>query len=290
MAAEGAGRAGGRLRALLRERFSDLGPRIVTAFSFGIVAAACLVAGGVLAAGLVALVAVALAYEWRAMTAHGGGACGWRDAAFVGAPPLAVAVSYFAGADPAFLLLGAGAALGAALDLAAGRREAAAWGAGGAVLIGVATTAFLWLRETDPYGVLASVWIVLVVMATDVGGYFAGRLIGGPKLWPKVSPKKTWSGLGGAVGLAALTGGLFSWATTGTYFDEVCTVSAAAALLAQLGDLGESAVKRRFGVKDSGRLLPGHGGALDRFDGLMAATLVVAAVTLWRGQTVFIWS
>ncbi|MEM6357157.1 MAG: phosphatidate cytidylyltransferase, partial [Pseudomonadota bacterium] len=112
----------------------------------------------------------------------------------------------------------------------------------------------------------------------------------GPKLWPAVSPKKTWSGLGGAVALAALTGLIFSWLTTGTFFEEVVTVSAAAALCAQAGDMAESAVKRRFGVKDSSGLLPGHGGALDRFDGLMAATLVVALVTLWRGQTVFVWS
>ncbi|MEO1722403.1 MAG: phosphatidate cytidylyltransferase, partial [Pseudomonadota bacterium] len=90
--------------------------------------------------------------------------------------------------------------------------------------------------------------------------------------------------------LASLTGLIFSGLTTGTFFEEVVTVSAAAALCAQAGDMAESAVKRRFGVKDSSGLLPGHGGALDRFDGLMAATLVVALVTLWRGQTVFIWS
>jgi len=138
-------------------------------------------------------------------------------------------------------------------------------------------------------GLEAIVFLVAVVWATDIGGYFAGRLIGGPKLWPSVSPKKTWAGLAGGLALAFLLGGVFSWGTTGTYFQEVCTVSAIAALLAQMGDLAESAVKRRFGVKDSGTLIPGHGGALDRFDGLMAATLVAALVTHWRGQTVFIW-
>ncbi|MEL6220968.1 MAG: phosphatidate cytidylyltransferase, partial [Pseudomonadota bacterium] len=110
-----------------------------------------------------------------------------------------------------------------------------------------------------------------------------------PKLWPSVSPKKTWAGLGGGIALAFASGGLFSWATTGTYYHEVCTVSAVAALLAQSGDLAQSAMKRRFGVKDAGSIIPGHGGALDRFDGLMAATLVAAAVTFWRGKTVFIW-
>ena len=122
-----------------------------------------------------------------------------------------------------------------------------------------------------------------------MGGYFAGRLIGGPKLWPRVSPNKTWAGIGGGVVLAAGLGGLFSWATTGTYLAQVCAVSVAAAVVSQGGDLAESALKRHFGVKDSGRLLPGHGGALDRLDGLVAAVLVVALVTWWRGTTVFIW-
>ena len=138
-------------------------------------------------------------------------------------------------------------------------------------------------------GKVPALWLFLVVVSADVGGYFAGRLIGGPKLWPRVSPKKTWAGAGGGIGLAVLLGGLFSWATSGTYFLQVCVVSAGAAVVSQVGDLAESALKRHFGVKDSGRLLPGHGGALDRFDGLIAAALVVALIVWWRGQTIFIW-
>jgi phosphatidate cytidylyltransferase len=127
-----------------------------------------------------------------------------------------------------------------------------------------------------------------VVVATDVGAYAVGRAVGGPKLWPRVSPKKTWAGLAGGVGCAVAAGGLFSWATTGTNADLVCLVSAVAALVAQGGDLAESGVKRRFGVKDAGTLIPGHGGALDRLDGFLAATLAVAVSTYLHGKPVFL--
>lgn len=159
----------------------------------------------------------------------------------------------------------------------------------GVAYILIAGIAFVWLRDQEPYGFLSILWAVMVVTGTDVGGYFAGRIIGGPKLWPAVSPKKTWAGLGGGVALAFVIGGLFSWATTGTYFYQVCIVSMIAAVVSQGGDLAESALKRHFAVKDASSLIPGHGGVLDRLDGHMAAVLVAAAVTAWRDQAVFIW-
>jgi phosphatidate cytidylyltransferase len=201
----------------------------------------------------------------------------------------AVAVAHGAGFAAGLAWLVAALALAALIDVVRRRGAAGAWLMAGGVYIGLGCLAFLSLRAFEPFGFLTILWVILTVMAADVGGYFGGRLIGGAKLWPAVSPKKTWAGLLGGVGLAFLLGGLFSWATTGTYFEEVCTVSAIAALLAQGGDLAESAAKRHFGVKDAGTLIPGHGGALDRFDGLLAASLVAAAVTHWRGQTVFIW-
>lgn len=159
----------------------------------------------------------------------------------------------------------------------------------GIAYICLAGLAFIWLRAQEPYGFLSIFWAAVVVTAADVGGYFAGRVFGGAKLWPSISPKKTWSGLGGGVALAFLVGGLFSWATTGTYFIQVCLVSMIAALVAQGGDLAESALKRHFDVKDASSLIPGHGGVLDRLDGHMAAVLVAAAVTAWRDQPVFVW-
>ncbi|MEM7499150.1 MAG: phosphatidate cytidylyltransferase [Pseudomonadota bacterium] len=271
-------------------RFEDLLPRLLTALVVAPVAILMLVLGGWGTAMLVAVLAALLVVEWRSVTARAGGGVTTADAPYAAAAVAAVMVAPVLGFGAGFAALAIGLGFGVAADFRRGRSRQAFWGLGGVAFIGTAVMAFLWLRLTDPFGVLAIVWVVLVVIATDVGGYFAGRLIGGPKLWPAVSPKKTWAGLGGAVVLAALTGLIFSGLTTGTFFEEVCTVSAVAALCAQAGDIAESAVKRRFGVKDSSGLLPGHGGALDRFDGLMAATLVVALVTLWRGQTVFIWS
>ena len=159
----------------------------------------------------------------------------------------------------------------------------------GILYIVAAGLAFIWLRAQDPYGFLSILWAAFVVTAADVGGYFAGRILGGPKLWPAISPKKTWAGMIGGVALAFAVGGLFSAATTGTYFLQVSIVSMIAAVVSQAGDLAESALKRHFAVKDASRLIPGHGGVLDRLDGHMAAVLVAAAFTAWRDQAVFIW-
>ncbi len=120
-------------------------------------------------------------------------------------------------------------------------------------------------------------WLILVVAVTDIAGYFAGRAIGGPKFWPSISPKKTWSGtVAGWIG-AALVGAAFAyWTTAGP---ELVLISAVAALASQLGDIAESAIKRRMGAKDSSHLIPGHGGLLDRFDGLIGATLMMVLIT-----------
>ena len=128
----------------------------------------------------------------------------------------------------------------------------------------------------DDFGLTWMAWLVAVVVVTDVAGYFAGRLIGGPKFWPRVSPKKTWSGTAagwvgaGAVGLAfaALTP-----AGTG-----LIGISVAVSMASQIGDIAESAIKRRAGVKDSSHLIPGHGGLLDRFDGMLGAALFIVIV------------
>ena len=270
-------------------KFADLRLRLISALAAAAVALLCIWAGGIWIALLAALAAAAMVLEWRSITAHAGGPAGADAAPYALAGVGGALLVQFGPVWAAAVLLVGLAAGGFAWDARRGRRPAGLWAVAGTLYIGAAGMAFVALRGFDPFGFLTIVWAALVVVAADVGGYFAGRAIGGPKLWPVVSPNKTWAGLIGGIALAFLIGGLFSWATVGTYFPQVCTVSAVAALLAQAGDLAESALKRRFGVKDAGTLMPGHGGLLDRLDGHMAAILVAAAVTFTREQAVFVW-
>lgn len=138
-----------------------------------------------------------------------------------------------------------------------------------ATLILVAAYGILWMR--DAYGFPWVLWLIAIVVVTDIGGYFAGKCIGGPKFWPRVSPKKTWSGTAAGWIGAAVVGLIFVLATeAGT---ELIGVSVAVAMASQIGDIVESAMKRRHGVKDSSTLLPGHGGIFDRFDGMLGAVV-----------------
>ena len=142
------------------------------------------------------------------------------------------------------------------------------------VAVLVAGHALLGLRVEHGVGWVA--WLVAIVLCSDIGGYFAGRAIGGPKLWPAVSPAKTWSG-SAAGWLLAMVIGLIWAGSIGAVL-----LSLATCVACQLGDLGESALKRRSGVKDGSSLLPGHGGLVDRFDGMTGAAIFVQVV-LWLG-------
>jgi phosphatidate cytidylyltransferase len=147
--------------------------------------------------------------------------------------------------------------------------------AGYSVLILIATFGLMALRQD--YGFLWLAWLVSVVIASDIAGYFAGRAIGGPKFWPRVSPKKTWSGtVAGWIG-AALVGLAFMKSTAAGL--QIVPVSIAVAMAGQLGDIAESAVKRHTGIKDSSNLIPGHGGLFDRFDALLGASVFLLAVS-----------
>lgn len=135
---------------------------------------------------------------------------------------------------------------------------------------------FGMMRVRDDMGFVWMLWLVLVVVATDIVGYFAGRLIGGPKFWPRISPKKTWAGTAfGWVG-AAIVGACFVSATGAGA--QLIGVSVAVSMASQMGDIAESAIKRRVDVKDSSNLIPGHGGLLDRFDGMLGAALFLLLV------------
>jgi phosphatidate cytidylyltransferase len=137
------------------------------------------------------------------------------------------------------------------------------------VMILLAGYGMMQVRDDMGFGWL--LWLVLVVVVTDVLGYFAGRIIGGPKFWPAVSPKKTWSGtIGGWVG-AALVG--LGFALSSGAGAQLIGISIALSMASQMGDMAESGMKRKMGVKDSSNLIPGHGGLMDRFDGMLGASL-----------------
>lgn len=148
-----------------------------------------------------------------------------------------------------------------------------------ALIISFAVAGLFWIRAG--LGLSWTVWLILVVVAADIGGYFFGRIVGGPKILPAISPKKTWSGTLGGWLLAALVGlGFMFWDTAGI---GIVTLSVLTAFASQLGDVGESAVKRRGGVKDSSTLIPGHGGFLDRFDGLIGGALFALLWAIFLG-------
>ncbi len=154
------------------------------------------------------------------------------------------------------------------------------WMGAGAVYIGIPSLSLIWIRNDWDNGFTAVIWLLVLVWAADSGAYAAGRLIGGPKLAPKISPNKTWAGLGGCIVSAAFAGGIVAhW----TGFDEIYKIAAVSAfigLVSQGGDLVESAFKRHFDVKDSSNLIPGHGGLLDRVDALLAAIVAAALINM----------
>lgn len=166
--------------------------------------------------------------------------------------------------------LGAGAlatAVGSAV-VAVTARERAKWFVPGLLYISLAMCYLTVLRDSELHGLPFVLWLILVVVAADVGAYFVGRRIGGPRLWPAVSPGKTWSGACGGLGAAVLVGLGFAVAMDRGLV-IIMLLSSGVAIASQLGDLLESALKRRFNVKDASHLIPGHGGLLDRLDGLM---------------------
>ena len=160
------------------------------------------------------------------------------------------------------------------------RRLVARWGFGwqvaGFLYALVPALALLWIRDRAPQGLELLLWVFIVTWSTDIGAFFAGRAIGGPKLAPAISPNKTIAGLVGGMISAGLAG--YAWTELTSLSAALFVLAPLFALAAQGGDLFESGLKRRAGVKDSGSWLPGHGGALDRLDGLVVvATLTAAA-------------
>jgi phosphatidate cytidylyltransferase len=245
---------------------SELRTRVLSAAVLAPVALAAMVLGGFFFAAFVAAVAAIGLWEWVSISR-----ASEPPALAAGAAAILVAgllgVWFVENAWPALVIVGA-----AALALLAGvRGRTSRWIGFGLLYAGIPAVALMLLRAADPHGWLAVLYILLIVWATDTGAFFGGRAIGGPKLWPRVSPKKTWSGAIAGLATAMVVGLLTAWLSGVGGLMGAMLLALPLSIAAQGGDLLESGVKRHFGVKDSGHIIPGHGGVLDRIDGLLAA-------------------
>jgi phosphatidate cytidylyltransferase len=246
--------------------------------------------GGPFLSTLIIAAAVVMAWEWGRLC--GGGAARSRGVtggpALIGVVAAAVVVASLSGIWAGALLAAGGAILVWQVAL---RRHANAplWLAGGSLWVALPCIILLWLAQSGSASRGTLFWVFAVVWATDIGAYVIGRQFGGPLLAPRWSPRKTWAGLVGGIVCAGLAG----WATAGVLGTAsvlpLVLVSAGLAIVEQFGDLAESVAKRRFGVKDASSLIPGHGGLLDRLDGLLAVIPVVALLTLFGGGSVLTW-
>ena len=231
---------------------------------------------------LIILAAGICAWEWAKLCHRGAlPLAGW---AMIVAVVSSVSVAALGYHEIAAWIVVAGA-MGVAVIAAKNQQESVSWCVGGVIYLSWSCIAFAWLLNSDAIGIIGIFWLLFVVWGTDTGAYFAGRFFGGPKLAPRFSPNKTWSGLTGGALVAGTVGAVAAEWLHVVPFWYLVAGSAALALVAQAGDLFESSLKRQFDAKDSSRLIPGHGGLLDRIDGLLAASLAVAAV-LWLGGRV----
>jgi phosphatidate cytidylyltransferase len=262
--------------------------RILSALVLAPLALGVVALGGAAFTLWIALAAGLMAREWARMTAAGrAGAAGLVLAAGAVAGVGATAIGIAPWQSGLGLLAGGALVYGLARGDGV---EAPGWLAVGMLAIGVPCAALIWLRDQPVGGRSIVFWLLAVVWATDIGAYAVGRWLGGPRLAPRISPNKTWAGLLGGMASAALVGGLVAVLLDGAGLAVAGLVGGGLAVVAQAGDLGESLVKRRFGVKDSGALIPGHGGLLDRVDGLLAAAPVVALLVWLKGNGGVGWS
>jgi phosphatidate cytidylyltransferase len=251
----------------------DFRTRVASGLGMGAVAALFTFSGAIAFSILVVVVALLLSWEWGRLV-HG------RDAdvvvaIHVGAAGIAAVLAAFGFVGLGLLALPIGAILAMLLSL--GRNSV--FSALGVFYAGLPAVAMIWLRSDATLGLLAVIFVIVIVIASDTAGFLSGRVLGGPRLWPRISPNKTWAGMIGALVASSIIGALFWFAVPGASAVRLAATGVVLSLAAQGGDLAESAIKRRFGAKDSGSLIPGHGGVMDRVDGLVAAAAVVGLAT-----------
>ncbi len=238
---------------------------------------------------LLTAAAVVMAWEWQGIVRPDGGR--WGLGLHVGIV-LAVGSAVFLGSHDVALGLVLLGTFGVLLAARPGHLEG--WRAVGVLYTALPLIALAWLRADPEFGILAVLFVVFCVAATDTGAYFSGRALGGPKFAPRISPNKTWSGFLGGVGLAGLAAWGVAWGGDLPVPGWLAAFGVALGAISQMGDLFESFVKRKFGVKDASQIIPGHGGVMDRVDGLIFAALFAAFIALLRnpdlpGAGVLVW-
>ena len=252
-------------------KWDDLTARLVSGGAMAVVGTAAVVAGDVWFQMIAVFVTAVMVWElWTMVAPH----AATRGLLMAAGCASVLSGLYAEGGAAFFYILMLIAPVTGALLL---RRERFTFFA---FALGIQVAAYGLVAFRNENGFTWLLWLILVVIITDVFGYFAGRTFGGPKFWPAVSPKKTWSGTtAGWIG-AGLVGVIF-WLSTNAGF-AVVWISMILSFASQMGDIAESALKRRMGVKDSSALIPGHGGLFDRFDALLGASLfMLAVVTLF---------
>ena len=256
---------------------SEVAQRTVTAIALAVPAAAAVILGPPYLPIFVGAIVAVMAWEWVRVTgAHVFGVTGATLAALLVAAVAAAAFGRFywgygivAAAVPIVMVVARLHAREHALPIAAG-----------AVYIGVPALSLLWLYARPEIGRELVVWLIAVVIACDIGAFFVGRALKGPKLAPRISPGKTWSGALGGVAAAIVVGVALGMALGLAPVLVLAGASLVFSAISEIGDLLESGVKRAFRVKDASGILPGHGGMMDRVDGIVAAA-VAAALAIW---------
>jgi phosphatidate cytidylyltransferase len=275
-----------------RERAAGRRPEVILRIVSAVVLAAVALAATIFSPwSFLILVMVGgglVVWEWGNLT-RGSGFDGTALISAVSVAAVAV-LAALGRADLATLIL---AATSVAIVFTAPTRAQSGWSLAGLAYAALPAFALVWLRSDAALGAMAVIYLFAVAWTTDTASYGAGRLVGGPKLAPRISPQKTWSGFIAGALMPALVGLAFAVALKSSSVVKLALVSVALALACQIGDLAESWVKRRFGAKDMSQLIPGHGGLLDRVDGFLFAAVLAALIALRDpanpGRSLLIW-
>jgi len=246
----------------------DLKARAISGIVLAVIALAASYAGPPFFSALAMTVAALMAWEWGRIVR--GTSVDFPLAVHAGAIVVAGLTAAMSAPGLGLLAVAAGAAIVLIVT-----KQGSKWLSGlGVLYVGVPMVALIWFRRDESYGFLAVLYLMIVVGTTDTFAYLCGTLIGGPKLWPRVSPNKTWAGLIGGIVFAGIAGGLFALCTMNAQPAELAVTGLVLSAVSQAGDLAESALKRAFDVKHASALIPGHGGFMDRMDGVVAAATV----------------